>query len=529
MTENKNNKTKWRHNKEQVTTEEVYGSPLFLDNQKYFVRKGWKNLALKDYFRHDFRKDLLFICFSSFLTVIGFDYFISASGSQGIYPGGLGSIARFLAVIVTPGNNSAAIAKQSTFYYVWYLVLNVPFMVFGFWKLGLRFSMMTIAYMVLQIGFDQIVSHLPVINPSEWHMITDYPLVEKFANGWNTIIWLFIFAIIGGVIIGFAYSLVYRANGSTGGADFVTFFFSVKKNKNIGSLNRYVNFAILTLIIILNTIFLNIQDLPSQAKVSVINHASNKDFQFFLEWYEANKTNLSWSDQLENILKAQQNALNLSDSLSDAILNNRDKFDKTYHYFINQLAQEKLFTSYPGHLVGKIRFYYIFGSSLFSSIVYIIVCSNVVNFNYPKYKVRTYVISTTRSDELIQTLQNQGYRNEINVSKPEQMLVNGQPDPDRKIITLAMTVINWKAIYSLLLKTDPNMVVKVVTTKKIEGKFDYEFSNDHVQNYFTNEILNNKKSMKKITKLAYQKTKRDLLVLKQKEKQKAPEENQENK
>jgi len=73
------------------------------------------------------------------------------------------------------------------------------------------------------------------------------------------------------------------------------------------------------------------------------------------------------------------------------------------------------------------------------------------------------------------------------------------------------------------------MVVKVVTTKKIQGKFDYEFSNDHVQNYFTNEILNNKKSMKKITKLAYQKTKRDLIVLKQKENQNNPEENQENK
>jgi len=72
------------------------------------------------------------------------------------------------------------------------------------------------------------------------------------------------------------------------------------------------------------------------------------------------------------------------------------------------------------------------------------------------------------------------------------------------------------------------MMVKVVTTKKIEGKFDYEFSNDHVQNYFTNEILNNKKSMKKIDKLAYQKTKKELLALKQKENQKNSEKKQEN-
>ncbi len=209
-------------------------------------------------------KGYLILFLAAFICVVSYDYFISATTKYGFFQSGLGALARMIAIYSAPADTN--ISTQNTLYFIYFFIFNLPLLVFSIIKLSWRFSIKTLIFIFSQIIFNFIISHIPYINPSDFHILINYhdfiysnstdpaPLSITYQ------IWLFIFAIIGSLSYGYACSLAYYVNASTGGTDFASMYISVKHNKSIGNINLYINFAILIIIMLMSTFNLQMKD-----------------------------------------------------------------------------------------------------------------------------------------------------------------------------------------------------------------------------------------------------------------------------
>jgi cytochrome c556/membrane-bound metal-dependent hydrolase YbcI (DUF457 family) len=197
------------------------------------VTKRQNSLLIKAYFKAQFWKELMMLFLATVFSTIAYDYFITTTGKTGIFPAGTGAIARLLATITFSDPS-----QISSFFFVYQFAINIPLMIFGIFKLGWKFTIVTVLYIGLQILVDQIFQYIPVINPNDFHFIVDYQFLQTLDNSWNFAIWLLIFGIVGGAFLGLSFSFIYRIGGSSGGIDFITIYLSKKSNKPVGGINR---------------------------------------------------------------------------------------------------------------------------------------------------------------------------------------------------------------------------------------------------------------------------------------------------
>ncbi|AUF83611.1 YitT family protein [Mesoplasma syrphidae] len=449
---------------------EIKESPKYEKAHTDLVAKAEKKLDRQIYFKQGFWKDLLLISIAALGTTVAFDYFVSATGKMGLFPGGLGGITRFISVIVVSSQE-----KQASLYFVFYFAFNIPFICFGFWKLGNKFTLTTVTYILLSICFDQIIRLIPVINPSEWHLIIDYQLINAIPQAWNSTIWLFIFAIFGGIILGWSYAVIYKASSSTGGTDFATVYFSQQRNKNIGKINMKINFIILTVVIILNTLMLKSEEFDESIKFSILNsHYSSVDI-----FYQAvNKNDICAIAIKELFGSGEITNLNLGEALRKA-------------------ASDVGFTEYSTGMMNLMRFKFIFGPSLFASFTLIIAQALVVDFLYPKNKIQTIMITTIKSDEVQQYLFEAGYRNNVFIWEAETSK-KGVGVTNKKVLMATVTVINWNKLEAGLINIDQHMNINVVKTQRVKGPFKYELDNERRLQIIHERVVTNDKWMKKI-------------------------------
>ncbi|MBY7704914.1 YitT family protein [Vibrio harveyi] len=90
---------------------------------------------------------------------------------------------------------------------------------------------------------------------------------------------MFVFSIFGGAFLGVSYSLTYIVGSSTAGTDFISYYVSKKYNKQIGTINMKINFIILALVIVLNTINLSVELIDPDMKLSTIRVLRDEKFQ----------------------------------------------------------------------------------------------------------------------------------------------------------------------------------------------------------------------------------------------------------
>lgn len=446
-------------------------SPSFVKIKNDLTVRTERNLMSAMYFKQAFWIDLLILAFASFMTTIALDYFISSTGKTGIFPGGLGSISRFLALVTFPSSPT----RQSSFYFVYYLLLNLPLIGFALWKLGLRFTLTTLLYILFSIGFDNILAIIPVINPQEWHVIINYQLIHAIPGEWNSAIWLFVFAIFGGALLGWSYAITYKIGSSTGGQDFLTVYYSTKKNKNIGSINRNLNFIILSIVIICNTFMLKGSEIGDPIRYSVLSNAS--------------------LDQLDQIKDAAKTWWDVY-----APLNNLPEFqtmwDNNREELLRTLAAHSSFNGYTHSMVLLMQFKFILGPSLFASIVLVIVQSLVINAVYPKYNFRTIMITTSKSETVKKFLFQSGYRNEV--FEWAASVESSRQQFDKKILTITITVINWETLEKAILALDPDMNVNVLRTRSVKGELNIDLKDNRKEQFVHNKLLANKELLKKI-------------------------------
>ncbi|ASP28122.1 hypothetical protein SCORR_v1c03480 [Spiroplasma corruscae] len=460
---------------------------FYIENK--IISKKEQTLLVQEYFKKRFIKEFFMIALSSLLITIAFDYFVTPTGRTGLFPAGIGALARFFSILSFQNDRH----MQGSFYFIYYFTINTPLFIFGFYKLGKKFTYTTTVYIVLQIAFDQFFQNMPFINPIEFNFIVNFYQLNSMPNALNTSIWLFIFAAIAGAILGVAYSLVYRVGSSTGGLDFITIYYSNKTNKSVGSINRNVNLIILGTIIILNTLILPVSQINSDIKMSVlkglsIEEANNNGLLDQMWKFAQNVNQVSPDFQMQQILDKYSNTATASMSIDD------------FKYLAEFVSKHNFDGDIPTLLVVKMKVLFIFGPSLFASIVLVLTAGMTTNAMYPKFKVRTFMITTNMPKEINKLLVEKGYQNDI-LNWDTTNRINGNY-LHRSLVMVAMTVLNWQQVEKEIFLIDPESKVTILKTKKVKGIFKYDIKTNEARDFVTHKVRNNEKELEKIKQIA---------------------------
>ncbi|MEE3928075.1 YitT family protein [Mycoplasmopsis ciconiae] len=119
-----------------------------------------------------------------------------------------------------------------------YLAVNIPmFIIFGR-KIKLQFTIMTAIFMFAQIGSNLIFTDKIV---SSLHDFFNFaPGWDDANQGFNT--WpSLLYGVIGASMTSIAVAISWKAGGSTGGTDFISYYYSTKTKKNISGIMTLVS------------------------------------------------------------------------------------------------------------------------------------------------------------------------------------------------------------------------------------------------------------------------------------------------
>ncbi|WP_342268527.1 YitT family protein [Spiroplasma endosymbiont of Aspidapion aeneum] len=453
--------------------------------ESYLLSKREQMILIKQYFKKRFWKELLLVVWASLLTTITFDYLISSTGKTGNFSFGFGTICRFLA-IVTYKND---ISKQGSFYFIYYFILNIPLIIFGAFKIGLKFTLSSFIYITLSMAFDQLLQVIPFLNTKEFTFIVNYQQIIS-DSPLSGQIFLFLFSALSGLLLGYAYSILYKIGSSSGGSDFVIFYFSMKYKKPLGNIARTINMIILFSVVIANSLIIPLAEIPIAQRYNVLSQYTFND---------ANAYKLGNGQTLYESVKAYLISRDPTATINpnNWLANLRQAVNLGYGNQIN------------GPIASKLRIFFIFGPSLFSSLLGVVVQSLSINWLYPRYKVRTHIITTREEEKIVNFLSDKGYKNDLvswNV-----MRVNPTTKIERSNILLSMLMLNWKLIEKDLFMIDPEIRIVTLKTSSIKGFFNLETESEfeHAKKVAKNNVMKDSNELLRIRNLALQVAKKE--------------------
>ncbi|WP_434335043.1 YitT family ABC transporter [Mycoplasma capricolum subsp. capricolum] len=467
-----------------LTDEEINNLKQHPSYEKSYIKifnKHKKKVEHRTYFKSSFWWDIFIIALAALANTITMDYFILATGDTGLFPGGTATIARFLSIVL---NKSIKLSSSSSFFIFLFLV-NLPFFIFGFIKVGIKFTLTSLLYILLSISWNQIIIRLPVINPDQWSLIINYKLISSLPSEWSSKLWLFVFSIFGGLFLGLTYSLTYKVGSSTAGTDFISAHVSKKYNKQIGSINMKINFTLLIIFVILNTAIMPIYKIDSTAKLSVLNTLS--DAQFTEIYNKAKESGKFISD----VNSHHHFYLPTNWSVNDQKIWTRQQIAQT-------IASNADFIGYD-NLTTIIKLKFIFGPSLFASFICFVIQGVVIDRVYPKNRLFTVLISTTKPREVKNYLFESGYRNNIHFLE-NQTAKKENGYIAQSVIMIHIGLMDWKPLQAGAYNIDQDMMISFIRTKKVQGPWSYSLDTQKRELSLYKKVITDRKMMSKIEK-----------------------------
>ena len=178
-------------------------------------------------------KGVFIAAFTALLYAIGFYCFIAPAAvdhttlaGSSITTGGVGGISQVIWMITQLCGADIPVATMQS---ILYFALNIPILIFAFFKIGKKFSIITL----INVGLSSLFIHL----------LSNFDLAQKIAAELQTEhLARVLFA---GVSIGLASSIAFRCEISCGGIDVISYYFALRKSTSVGKYALILNFLIL--------------------------------------------------------------------------------------------------------------------------------------------------------------------------------------------------------------------------------------------------------------------------------------------
>ena len=201
-------------------------------------------------------KGAFFAVISAFIFAFGFTCFITP-GSQAseagtyfkIVTGGISGLSQNIAKIVEIfGGKIPNYVLEA----MGYTVFNIPLMVFAFFKIGKRFSILTALNVILSSLFIYFIPTWGLSNQIANHfLILNQPVARL---------------LFGGLCTGLGSALAFKGEISCGGIDIISYYFSLRKSTSVGKYSMMVN----GFIVALYSVLLIIED-PTNYSTAIIS------------------------------------------------------------------------------------------------------------------------------------------------------------------------------------------------------------------------------------------------------------------
>ncbi|WP_368486832.1 YitT family protein [Spiroplasma sp. DGKH1] len=205
------------------------------------IKKDELSLEAKNYLKKTQNKGYIYLVLAGLICTIAFDYFLTPSK---VLPPGLGAVGKIFAQYIFPPLNDSNINNANLMYYVFYIVNNIPLIIFSWIMVGRRFTINTLIFMVCQTAFHIIINGIgdyhgiPVINSTDFHFLQNLNDIDKSSV---RDLWIFFFGLIGAILNGIGYGFLYIGDACPGGTDFVNNYISRTKKKPVGNVSILVN------------------------------------------------------------------------------------------------------------------------------------------------------------------------------------------------------------------------------------------------------------------------------------------------
>lgn len=163
---------------------------------------------------------------------------------------GIGRLAQFLVMKQTHDPQAAYNVFNALFWSIIILV-NIPLIFFGWFKISKKFSLYTTLYIIISSCFGMGLGFIPQLqNLFIFAKIDSHAVFSSY--GVQFVTWnldsdngkqlsLFIYGFFFGTISSIFYTILFIINASTGGLDFIVVWYAEKKYRDIGTIFTYVN------------------------------------------------------------------------------------------------------------------------------------------------------------------------------------------------------------------------------------------------------------------------------------------------
>lgn len=172
-------------------------------------------------------KELFIIAFANLLVAIGSNVFLIGAN---LYPTGLIGLSTEFSQILS------SFLNINISYNLIYLFLNIPIVILGYFKVGKKFIIRTLASILFFTFFAAIVPQAHLIDPSQ----SGDQLIS---------------AIISAIIMGVGVGILLKIGSSGGGLDIIAVFISLYKGKSFGLYSLLLNSVVIILAFLLSQDF----------------------------------------------------------------------------------------------------------------------------------------------------------------------------------------------------------------------------------------------------------------------------------
>ena len=186
-----------------------------------------------------YSKTAILCIVSGIIFAFGFSCFISpVEGDLAIVTGGVSGISQNIYLIISFFNDQITLSDVTS---IAYFAINVPILVFAFFKIGKKFAIFTLINVLVSSIFIRL---FPL-----W--VSPIQELLKSDNVYGGIITRIIF---GGLFTGVSSALAFRAETSCGGMDVFSYYFSLRKSTSVGKYAIALNMVIVSVYAILSIV-----------------------------------------------------------------------------------------------------------------------------------------------------------------------------------------------------------------------------------------------------------------------------------